>query len=332
MDSSKTQAAPREAVDFVQIVEGDTDALVVYDCEFRYRYINAAAEAQLGKSRAELLGSVVWEVFPDTIDTPTYAAQTRAMREQVVLVYEADYAPLGLYFEARAIPYTGPGGGLVVSWHDVSARKRAEQQQAEAEAERARLATELQAATVRQRKFLREMLSSLTEGRLRLCDSPADLPVPLAMSSPNHASLTRPTLRDLRHHVEAVAHEAALPEDRTDDLVTAVGEASMNAVVHAVGGSARVGADLQKGTVQVWISDTGGGISEDRLHRATLDKGYSTAGTLGHGFWMILKTVDRIYLLTGPQGTTIVLEQDRVVPLPAWMQEGLMGDFFKAGQ
>lgn len=59
----------------------------------------------------------------------------------------------------------------------------------------------------------------------------------------------------------------------------------------------------------------------DRLHRATLERGYTTAGTLGHGFWMILKTCDRLYLLTGTNGTTLVMEQDRTPAAPYWLSE-----------
>jgi hypothetical protein len=31
-----------------------------------------------------------------------------------------------------------------------------------------------------------------------------------------------------------------------------------------------------------------------------------------------------MYLLTGPEGTTVVLEQDRVAPIPPWMQAAMM--------
>lgn len=41
--------------------------------------------------------------------------------------------------------------------------------------------------------------------------------------------------------------------------------------------------------------------------------------TLGHGLKLMLETVDRLYLLTGPSGTTIVLEQEQDRPLPAWL-------------
>ena len=92
----------------------------------------------------------------------------------------------------------------------------------------------------------------------------------------------------------------------------------MNAIVHGGGGTGRVsvGAD---GTVQVRVEDQGGGISVENLPRATLSRGFSTQATLGHGLKMMLETADRLYLLTGPTGTTVVLEQERDKPPPAWL-------------
>ena len=94
----------------------------------------------------------------------------------------------------------------------------------------------------------------------------------------------------------------------------------MNAVVHAGGGTAAVGANPQ-GPVQVWIEDRGTGIDLNHLPQATLERGYTTAGTMGHGFYMILKTVDRVWLLTGPEGTTVVMEQERNAAEPVWLQD-----------
>jgi anti-sigma regulatory factor (Ser/Thr protein kinase) len=91
----------------------------------------------------------------------------------------------------------------------------------------------------------------------------------------------------------------------------------MNAVRHAVGGQARVHADNTSGIVQVWIRDTGSGIAEDLIHRAV--ERHWTTGGLGQGFWLMLKTCDRVYLLTGREGTTVVLEQERREPQPVWL-------------
>jgi anti-sigma regulatory factor (Ser/Thr protein kinase) len=177
----------------------------------------------------------------------------------------------------------------------------------------------LNASAAQRRRFVREMLASVTEGKLRLCDDEEDLPCPLPPAL-DALELTSPTLRLFRKHTEEIAQGLDLPEERIFDLVTAVGEAGMNAVKHGGGaGTGRIHSDSTTRTMQVWISDRGSGIREDDLHRATLEKGWSGAGSFGHGFYLMLQTVDRAYLLTGPQGTTVVLEQEAAAPQPAWL-------------
>ena len=75
------------------------------------------------------------------------------------------------------------------------------------------------------------------------------------------------------------------------------------------------------GKEQVWIEDHGPGIDMGRLPKATLDRGFTTAGTLGHGFKLLLATADRVWLLTGPTGTTVVLQQGRDEPVPDWLDK-----------
>ena len=91
----------------------------------------------------------------------------------------------------------------------------------------------------------------------------------------------------------------------------------MNAVVHSASGTGHVFTSDQ-GTVQVRVEDEGQGIAVADLPNATLRRGFSTAGTMGHGFKMILKTVDRVHLLTGARGTTVVIEQDQAAPPVRW--------------
>lgn len=177
----------------------------------------------------------------------------------------------------------------------------------------------LRTNVVQQKRFVREMLASVTEGKLCLCDSSQELSGVLPPVS-DVVELTPATLRTLRKYVESVADALQLTRERTQDLVTAVGEAGMNAIRHGGGGTGRVHADTDHRVVQVWIQDHGKGIRQEDLHRATLEKGWSGSGSLGHGFYLMLRTVDRTYLLTGEQGTTVVLEQEAAPPLPAWLK------------
>ena len=66
------------------------------------------------------------------------------------------------------------------------------------------------------------------------------------------------------------------------------------------------------------MANKGDGIALHRLPRATLQKGYTTGGTLGHGFKIVLAVADRLHLLTGPQGTTVVIDMGREPPPLAW--------------
>jgi anti-sigma regulatory factor (Ser/Thr protein kinase) len=152
--------------------------------------------------------------------------------------------------------------------------------------------------------FFRDVLLSVTEGRLHLCDTAADLPTPLPLIAEPFA-LSRETLSSVRHQSAAAAQDRKFSDDERNALTTAVGEAAMNAVVHGGGGEAAIRGD--QSAVQVWISDHGTGISLSQLPRATLELGYSTKDSLGHGFWLMLRSADSVFLLTGSAGTTLVL-------------------------
>jgi len=152
--------------------------------------------------------------------------------------------------------------------------------------------------------LVRDILMGATQGRLRLCgersDLPerlpeADMPVPFDTSALSAA-------RALAAHV---AEGLGFEQTRVDQVRTAVGEAAMNAVVHADGGTLTVCAN--EDVVQVWIEDHGSGMNVSELPRATLERGFSTKGSLGHGFWLMLNMTDQVSLHTTRSGTTVVL-------------------------
>jgi CheY-like chemotaxis protein len=165
-----------------------------------------------------------------------------------------------------------------------------------------------------QRNFLHDVLACVTDGVLILCHDATDLPQ-LACPFGELVDLSdSSTLLELRTQTRKAAAMAGLSNERAGDLVTAADEAGMNSIVHVGAGIARIAVDEDAGMVQVWVEDRGSGITLERLPRATLLKGYTTAGTLGFGMKMMLSMVDHVFLLTGSGGTTVVLEQSRVSP------------------
>ena len=291
----------------------------------------AAAERR-GLARPEAgalrLPTVLAGVGAATVSLCLWQALIVHERAQTALVvdlaHRAGLGPAGLPKPEEMLTSSVLGGGLLlsallagaVSLVQTARRQSAALQQARDEMEeRVQARTEELAAA---NQALRDVLLSVTDGKLRLCDTAEQLPAPFSPCR-ELIPLTRQDIQTFRHRVRQAARDARLTLDRSSDLETAVGEAGMNAAVHGSEGTGEVYTDAG-GTVQVWVTDRGGGIDMVHLPRATLERGYTTAGTLGHGFWLMLNTVDRVWLLTGPAGTTVVLEQDCAAPAPAWLR------------
>ena len=168
-------------------------------------------------------------------------------------------------------------------------------------------------ARLRAKPLYRTFLQQ-TCGRLRLCGRDGStlppLPLPLRATSPRIPLHSSVMLAPLRVATQEAARECHFSTAQTYDLVLAVGEAATNALVHAGGGEARVRADVDAGVIQVWIQDSGPGISTDHLRRAIRSGGFSTAGTLGQGFRIMLRACDRLFIQAGNDiGTSITLVQ-----------------------
>lgn len=171
-----------------------------------------------------------------------------------------------------------------------------------------------QRLVTQQQAWLRDILDSATGGVLRLCASAKDLPEPISDAPQEVSIMGAGDLGVLRRLLTRQATGADFDTGRKDALLTATHEAAMNALRHAGGGTVRV---FQHGdALQVWIADTGLGIPLDKLPISTLKQGYSSAGTAGQGWFLMLSSVDAAYLYTGQTGTTIVLQMNRTAPEP----------------
>jgi PAS domain S-box-containing protein len=113
---------------FSSLLASITDGLVVLDREWRYAYVNSAAERLLGKGRDELLGRVVWEVYPSELGTTRERDSRRAVRENTPVVLENYWIPTGRWLETSIYPCED--GFLLAYFRDITERKRAEEARA----------------------------------------------------------------------------------------------------------------------------------------------------------------------------------------------------------
>ncbi len=108
------------------ILESISDGFNTFDREWRYTYVNPAAARILRKSREELLGNNLWELWPRAADSPFGEAIRRAVAHNVPTQVEAFYPePLNAWFEVRCYPSPE---GLAQFFADVTARKHAEEE------------------------------------------------------------------------------------------------------------------------------------------------------------------------------------------------------------
>jgi PAS domain S-box-containing protein len=104
-----------------QVLERITDGFYALDRDWRFTYVNAAAELMLGLPRAQLLGISLWDTFPSVIDTPLYASFHQALREGQPTTIELFDPPSERWFEVRVYPAMD---GLSVFFRNVSEQRQ----------------------------------------------------------------------------------------------------------------------------------------------------------------------------------------------------------------
>jgi PAS domain S-box-containing protein len=121
-----------------RVLESMSAAFYSLDRDWRFTYVNAEAERLLGRGRGELIGGVVWELFPATVGSDFESGYRRVMATGEQATFEAYYpAPLDGWYELRVWPSED---GLSVYFLEVSARRAAQRQVEVAAAQAALLA------------------------------------------------------------------------------------------------------------------------------------------------------------------------------------------------
>ena len=114
----------------LEVVENTSDAVALFDFEWRCLYVNSRAESIARTPRSQVLGKILWDVFPDAGERSIKAQLQRAMGERAPTRFEGFYKPFDLWVEVNAYP-TVDGMALLV--RDVSEQKRSEQKLRESE-------------------------------------------------------------------------------------------------------------------------------------------------------------------------------------------------------
>ena len=131
--------------------------------DWTFTHANAEAERLLGTAREELLGGVVWELFPAAVGSDFETHYRHAMSSGTPTAFEAYYPPpLDSWYEVRAWPSPE---GLSVYFLDVTERRRREEA-ARRDADRlaliARVSESLSTALI-DRRGARGALAELTQ-------------------------------------------------------------------------------------------------------------------------------------------------------------------------
>lgn len=295
----RAEEALRESEEkFRLIAETATDAIIKIDENSIIQYANPATEKIFGYSTSEMLGMNLTMLMPERLrqahldGVRRYIATGKKTRPWQGIQFP------GLHKNGREIPlemsyseYEKGGRRMFVGIvRDITERVAARQREEEIE--------------LGKMDFYRRTISAATEGKLEITDEQVIRDMvsePLetwSINSPRDVGATRSSIIE-------VAREAGMDEDRVEEFIHCIGEAATNAYKHAGGGTAslhRIDGDL----IAV-VQDNGPGIEALALPELALKRGYTTAVSLGMGYKVMISMADKVYLATGPNGTTVAI-------------------------
>ncbi|HKO99803.1 MAG TPA: ATP-binding protein [Pyrinomonadaceae bacterium] len=108
------------------ILESITDLFYTLDRDWRFTDINRQTEIRFKMNRQELLGKVIWEVFPLAVESDLYPQFHKAIAEMKAVHFELQSRIVpSAWFEAHAYPSEA---GLAVYLREITERKQADKE------------------------------------------------------------------------------------------------------------------------------------------------------------------------------------------------------------
>jgi PAS domain S-box-containing protein len=109
-----------------EILESISDAFYAVDAEWRLTYVNRVAEAWWGRTREDLIGQIIWDVFPQSVGSEPYSIMIEAARKREVARLETHSQLIGRWVDVSIFPAET---GVSVYFRDITERKEAEERQ-----------------------------------------------------------------------------------------------------------------------------------------------------------------------------------------------------------
>ncbi|MBD2153555.1 PAS domain S-box protein [Leptolyngbya sp. FACHB-16] len=125
-ESAKREQLLRQEAEMAQkqvetIFASISDGVFVLDHNWCYTYVSDRLCKMASRSREEMIGHSIWDLFPEAVNTEVYPQFHRAMREQVHLQFEYLHLPWNRWFECRVYPSEQ---GITVFAAEITDRKR----------------------------------------------------------------------------------------------------------------------------------------------------------------------------------------------------------------
>lgn len=107
-----------------ETLEGMSDAFYLLDYNWRFKFVNTTAETLLKRKREDILGQIIWDVFPEAAGAIKQHYE-RAVHEGRLVRFREFYQSLSTWFEISAEPTRR---GIAVYFRDITHERARDQQ------------------------------------------------------------------------------------------------------------------------------------------------------------------------------------------------------------